>query len=154
MGVSGCGKTTYGAWTAAQLQVPFIDADAFHPPENLAKMAAGNALTDTDRAPWLATLQLQLTAAPQSGLVLACSALKAAYRRSLAAGSAVQFVYLQVSADQARQRLMARESHFMPASLIDSQFAALEPPADAWVINVDQTEDQVKAELGRWFGLR
>lgn len=134
MGVSGAGKSTIGEALAACLGAPFLDADEFHPPENVAKMAAGVPLTDKDRAPWLERLNRELRQRPDA--VLACSALKAAYRRVLAEGLRdCRFVHLRGSSELIRTRLAERSHRYMPASLLESQFAALEPPTDA--IDVD-----------------
>lgn len=131
MGVSGSGKTTVGEMLAERLAVPFEDADALHPEANVEKMAAGIALTDSDRAPWLAVVGSHLAAARDTGLVIACSALKRSYRRAiLAAEPRARFVYLAGSLELVRGRLVHRFGHFMPASLLDSQFAALEPLGD------------------------
>jgi gluconokinase len=141
MGVSGSGKSTLGALLADRLGVPFLDADEYHPPENVAKMAAGMPLTDADRQPWLARLNAEMR--KKDSAVLACSALKDAYRRALSQGlSDCRFVYLRGSIESIRSRLQARQHRYMPASLLESQFATLEPPADA--IDVDiaaSTED-------------
>lgn len=135
MGVSGCGKSTVGKMLAERLAVPFLDADEFHPPENVAKMAAGIPLSDEDRWPWLARLNAELHT-KYDGAVLACSALKESYRRALSQGLAdCRFVHLRGDIELIRARLQARQHRYMPASLLESQFAALEPPAQA--IDVD-----------------
>lgn len=131
MGVSGCGKTTVGQALAQRLGLPFVDADDHHPPANRLKMAAGRALTDADRQPWLDTLADLLAAS--TPLVLACSALREAYRQHLARPCPVtpQFVWLDVPESIVRQRLEQREidsQHFMPASQLRNQFDTLEPP--------------------------
>lgn len=134
IGVSGSGKTTVGRRLAAELGWEFLDADAFHPPENVAKMAAGQPLTDADRAPWLAALARVLAEAVGAGrgVVLACSALKRAYRDVLrSAGPGVAFLYLRCEPDLVRERVAARPGHFFPAALVDTQFAALEEPDPA-----------------------
>ena len=129
MGVSGSGKTTVGIALAAALGVPFRDADDLHPAANVAKMAAGIALTDDDRMPWLALVGAELAVAPD-GLVIACSALKKTYRRAiLAAAPSVRFVFLDGSRELLESRVQLRVGHFMPASLLDSQLATLEPLA-------------------------
>ena len=129
MGVSGSGKTTVGVALAAALGVPFRDADDLHPAANVAKMAAGIALTDDDRMPWLALVGAELAVAPD-GLVIACSALKKAYRQAiLAAAPSVRFVFLDGSRALLESRVQFRRGHFMPASLLDSQLATLEPLA-------------------------
>jgi gluconokinase len=137
MGVSGSGKSTVGPLLAARLGVPFFDADEFHPPANVAKMASGTPLTDADRQPWLELLNRKLREAPDA--VLACSALKAQYRRTLAKDLAgCRFVHLKGSLELIRSRLADRKHRYMPGSLLESQFAALEPPADAIDVNVAQ----------------
>ena len=126
MGVSGCGKSSIGAAVARALGARFIDGDDLHPPENIAKMAAGIPLEDADRAPWLARVGEVLTA-PQT--VVACSALKRRYRDQIRAQAAdVVFLHLYGSRDVLMRRMAARPGHFMPVSLLDSQLAALEPP--------------------------
>ena len=131
MGVSGSGKTTVGAALAQRLRVPFADGDDFHPPANVARMAAGIPLTDADREPWLAALTAwmdQQTAAGQSA-VLACSALRRAYRARLLDGRpAARMVFLLISRAEGETRLAARAGHFFPAALLDSQLETLEPP--------------------------
>ncbi|HEU5059100.1 MAG TPA: gluconokinase [Kofleriaceae bacterium] len=131
MGVAGSGKTTVGALLAERLGLPFADADSFHPPANLAKMAAGQPLTDEDRAPWLAAIGAWLDerAAAGTGGVATCSALKRAYRDRLRAGRPrVQLVYLSGSRELLAARLAGRTGHFFPPSLLASQLADLEEP--------------------------
>lgn len=129
MGVSGCGKSTIGARLAEALALPFADADAFHPPANVAKMSAGIALTDADRAPWLDALGGWL-AAQAGGGVIACSALKRAYRDRLrACVPGLRILHLSGAPAMIVARQGAREGHFMPPSLMASQFATLEAPA-------------------------
>ncbi|WP_392544941.1 gluconokinase [Oryzobacter telluris] len=128
MGVSGSGKTTVGAALAQRLRVPFADADDFHPPENIAKMSAGVPLTDDDREPWLRTIAAWLHEHRAVGGVVSCSALKRSYR-DLLRGQATQtvFIHLHGDRDVLAERVAGRPGHFMPAALIDSQFATLEP---------------------------
>ncbi|WP_206020393.1 gluconokinase [Rhodovarius crocodyli] len=129
MGVSGSGKSTLGPMLAEALAVPFADADAFHPPANIEKMSRGEALTDADRTPWLMALGAWLAAQPQGG-VIGCSALKRAYRDLLrAAVPGLRLIFLSGSPELIAARQAARPGHFMPASLMASQFATLEPPA-------------------------
>ncbi|KNZ34550.1 MAG: hypothetical protein AD742_00515 [Methylibium sp. NZG] len=131
MGVCGCGKSTVGQQLAAARGVEFAEGDAFHPPENVARMAAGTPLTDADRAGWLATLADRLAAAQAQGkgLVLSCSALKRSYRDVLRRGApGLQFVHLTGSRALLAERMNHRPGHYMPASLLDSQLAILEPP--------------------------
>jgi gluconokinase len=128
MGVSGSGKTTLGPLLAEGLGVRFADADDFHPPDNVAKMARGEALTDADRAPWLDAIGAWLAAQP--GGVAGCSALKRAYRDRLrAVVPGLRLVFLHGDAGLIAARQAVRPGHFMPASLMASQFATLEPPA-------------------------
>lgn len=140
MGVSGSGKSTVGQALAQAQQCPFFDGDDFHPPENIAKMAAGLPLTDADRQPWLARLHQiidqQLVIGQNS--VVAVSALKAAYRQTLGhPHSDILLVFLQGSFDQILVR-MAQRDHFMPPTLLQSQFDALEEPTDGLTISIDQ----------------
>lgn len=154
MGVSGAGKTTLGQALAARHGFAFHDADDFHPPANVEKMRAGIPLTDADRGPWLDRLA-GLLAAADAPLVLACSALKQRYRAVLAAAApGALFVHLTASPELVRQRVAARPGHYMPASLIESQFAALELPGpDANVLtlssalSVDELCAKVMARL-------
>lgn len=134
MGVSGCGKSTVGALLAHKLGVEFLDADEFHPAQNVAKMAAGVPLTDEDRRPWLERLNAELR--KREDVVLACSALRQTYRDVLAEGADCRFVHLRGSIELIRSRLAERRHRYMPASLLESQFAALEPPDGAIVVDV------------------
>jgi gluconokinase len=141
MGVSGCGKTSIAAILAGRLGWPFEEGDALHPPANVDKMKAGHPLTDEDRAPWLAKVADwvdERLAAGQNGL-MTCSALKRSYREAIGRRrSGVMFVYLAGSRETIAARLAARLGHFMPPSLLASQFADLEEPAaDEPAIRVD-----------------
>jgi carbohydrate kinase (thermoresistant glucokinase family) len=127
MGPSGSGKSTIGAALAVALDVPFSDADDLHPASNLAKMAAGQPLNDEDRGPWLRLVGMALAAASDTGLVMACSALRRRYRDAIAQlAPGTVFVELYGSRDLLAERMGAREGHFMPFALLDSQLAALE----------------------------
>lgn len=130
MGVSGCGKSTFAKALAARLSARFIEGDDWHSPDNKAKMAAGNPLTDADRAPWLAALAQEVAAhrSTRRPLVLACSALKRAYRAILGHSPDILYVHLICDPAALAQRLAQRQGHFMPATLLDSQIQALEPP--------------------------
>ena len=129
MGVSGSGKSTVGAMLAERLGLPFADADAFHPADNVAKMSAGIPLTDADRWPWLDALGAWL-AAEEKGGVVACSALKRSYRDRLRGWvPGLALVHLAGAPELIAARQGAREGHFMPPSLMASQFATLEPPS-------------------------
>lgn len=140
MGVSGCGKSTVGAALARALGWPFLDADDYHPPANVAKMAAGEPLTDDDRWPWLDRLADEMRAILGRGghAVLACSALKEAYRARLARAGDVRVVYLAGDEPTIAARLAARQHRYMPPALLPSQFAALEAPADALTVDIRQ----------------
>ncbi|ALE07896.1 hypothetical protein AL755_15975 [Arthrobacter sp. ERGS1:01] len=127
MGVSGCGKTTIGALVANDLGLPFTDGDSLHPMDNIAKMAAGTPLDDDDRAPWLQTVGREL-AGSANGLVVACSALKRSYRDAIREQAPeTVFLHLDGSREVLGSRLEGRSGHFMPATLLDSQLATLEP---------------------------
>ena len=137
MGVSGSGKTTIGKLLAERLGCPFLDADEFHLPENVAKMASGTPLTDEDRQPWLEALNGMLL--QRQNAVLACSALKESYRNVLSKGLAdYRLVHLRGSVELIRARLAERRHRYMPASLLESQFATLEPPARAIGVDIGQ----------------
>jgi gluconokinase len=141
MGVSGCGKTTVAAILAGRLGWPFEEGDALHPQSNVEKMKAGHPLSDADRAPWLRKVAEWVGERLDSGEngVITCSALKRSYREVIGAGrSGVVFVYLGGSRETIASRLTARHGHFMPSSLLDSQFADLEEPSsDETAIRVD-----------------
>lgn len=147
MGVSGCGKTTVGKALAAGLCVPFYDADNYHAQENLAKMATGKPLTDSDRAGWLTLLAAMIETETKAGHdgVLACSALKQSYRDVLVSRSArnVRFVYLKGSYDLILERMKKRGGHFMKPEMLKSQFDTLEEPADAITLDVDNSVDEI-----------
>lgn len=156
MGVSGSGKTTVGRALAERLDCAFYDGDAFHPPENVAKMAAGEPLQDVDRRPWLARLNELISGLSRQSkcAVLACSALKRDYRRQLARGvPEVTFVFLQGSFETIEARMRAREDHFMGAQMLQSQFEALEPPrkGEAITVNVDRSVQQIVERIVRSF---
>lgn len=140
MGVAGVGKTTVGRLVAAELGLPFHDADELHSEASRAKMAAGTPLAEEDRAPWLRALAERMAAWEQEGgAVLACSALRARHRQRLAAAAPgrVCFVFLDAPADLIRTRLAARVGHYIPASLLDSQLETLERPGADEAMRVD-----------------
>ena len=147
MGVSGCGKSTVGALLAQKLGVEFLDGDEFHPPQNVAKMAAGVPLDDADRRPWLERLNAELRA--RADVVLACSALKQSYRDILAQGADCRFVHLRGSIELIRSRLQERKHRYMPASLLESQFAALEAPARAIDVDIGMQPADCVAAIAR-----
>lgn len=153
MGVSGCGKTTVAAGVAQAEGWELLEGDSFHPPENVAKMASGTPLTDEDRWPWLRALAAridELRAAGQSA-VLACSALKRAYRDILIGDRPdVVLVYLRGSHDLIYTRMKARQHHYMPVALLDSQFATLEEPGpdeNPVVVDAGETPDEEVADV-------
>ncbi len=151
MGVSGCGKSSIGAAFAAQIGARFVDGDDLHPDSNIAKMAAGKPLDDADRAPWLAEVG-RIFANNALPLVVGCSALKRSYRDIIRdhAGGPVAFLHLQGSKALIADRMVARQDHFMPPALLDSQFATLElpdPDEHAVNVNIDQTPDAIVTEL-------
>jgi carbohydrate kinase (thermoresistant glucokinase family) len=150
MGVSGSGKTTIGKRLAARLGCEFIEGDDFHPPANVAKMASGTPLDDQDRLPWLLVLNQELQR--RKSAVLACSALKQAYRNLLLQGvSGSCLVFLKGSKELLEERLQSRKHRYMPASLLESQFAALEPPRHAIEVDVreelEECVDSIAARL-------
>ena len=150
MGVAGAGKTTVGRLLARELGGDFLDADDYHPAANVAKMRSGQALTDDDRRPWLTRLNevLREHAARSAGVVLACSALKASYRDQLLAGlPEARLVYLRGTKALIAGRLEARRAHFMNPALLDSQFAALEEPADAIVADIGPAPEAIAAAV-------
>jgi gluconokinase len=153
MGVAGCGKSSLGQHCAEALGLPLLEGDDFHSESNVTKMRSGTPLSDEDRAAWLDTLAAQLQAHPQ-GVVLTCSALKQRYRERLrAAAPGLRFVFLDLTQDQARERVAARPAHLFPVSLVASQFAALEDPRlEPGVLRLDAAEplEQLTASVVRW----
>jgi gluconokinase len=153
MGVAGSGKTTVGERLAERLDWDFIEGDRLHPPENVAKMQSGHPLTDADRAPWLAAIAQAIDAwqARNARGVITCSALKRDYRRRIIGDRAgVRLVYLDGSRRLIARRLAARRGHFMPPSLLDSQFAALEPPdchENPITVTIDQPVDRIVEQI-------
>ena len=145
MGVSGCGKSTIGKALAKKLNIPFEDADDFHPPSNVEKMAGGAALTDIDRQPWLENLADLLAKHQDQGLALACSALKASYRELLNTKLTipVTIVYLSGSFELIAERMKHRKDHFMPPALLQSQFRTLEEPEHAITVSIDQSIEDI-----------
>lgn len=156
MGVAGSGKSTIGTLLAPLIGARYLDGDTLHPAANIAKMSRGEPLTDADRWPWLDRVGAALSA-PEGRLILGCSALKRAYRARIAAaaGAPVTFVYLAGSRALIAARMAERRGHFMPSSLIESQFAALEPPGpdeDARTVGIDQPPEAVAAEIAAALG--
>lgn len=149
MGVSGCGKTTVGKKLAKALDIPYYEGDAFHPQENVEKMASGIPLTDEDRAGWLGKLSDLIRARLQAGEsgILSCSALKEKYREKLWVDQGqVRFIYLQGTYHLILRRLEDRKGHYMPRDLLKSQFDALEEPENVLTIDIDQPPDAIVNE--------
>src|SRR2546423_2137715 len=153
MGVAGSGKSLIGSALAHALDLEFVEGDEFHSPQSIDKMSAGIALTDADRADWLRALAFRLRVHHDAGtgLVVACSALKRSYRDVLRGGASdVRFVFLTGPRELIAQRLSDRGRHFMPASLLDSQFATLEDPSpdeNAWVVDIAKTPAEIVTDL-------
>ena len=149
MGTAGVGKSRIGDALASSLQLPFVEGDAFHSPDNVAQMHAGLPLTDDNRQGWLQALAMELRDARdrEHGVVLTCSALKRRYRDVLRSGDdSLQFIFLRGDTALLRERLNARAGHYMPASLLDSQIATLEIPSpdeNAWIYDVQQAPDAI-----------
>ena len=148
MGVSGSGKSTIAAEVAKHLGWPMIEGDDLHPPANIAKMSQGIPLNDDDRKPWLEAIAARIDSWRQSGTrgIVTCSSLKHAYRDILRSGHAdVRFVYLEGSYELLLDRMQHRQRHFMPASLLKSQFDTLEPPGpeEAIAVSINQPEEAI-----------
>lgn len=160
MGVSGCGKSTVGQALGEALGWEFRDGDAFHPPANVAKMKSGAPLTDEDRWPWLDAIARYIdeTRAQSGHAIIACSALKRVYRDRLkGARPDVTFVHLAGSKELIEARMAARQNHFMPLGLLDSQFATLEAPSDdegAMIVSVAGAPDEIVHDVLKRMGLR
>lgn len=156
MGVSGVGKTTVGRRLAVDLGWPFYDGDDLHPPANVEKMRRGMPLTDADRVPWLDRLRALIERHLRTGesAVLACSALKAAYRERLKQGEAgVRFVYLKADRALIHARMEARSDHYMPADLLESQFEALEEPTNGLTVDAAASPETIVAWIRNGLGL-
>jgi gluconokinase len=153
VGVAGAGKTTVGERLAEQLDWEFLEGDRLHPPENVAKMRSGHPLTDTDRAPWLDAIAQAIDDLRARGTrgIVTCSALKRDYRRRIIGERpAIRLVFLDGPRELIAKRLAARLVHFMPASLLDSQFGALEPPGpdeSPITVAIDQPVDRIVDQI-------
>ncbi len=155
MGVTGSGKTTIGNLLARRLGWEFADADDFHSPANKEKMHKGIPLTDADRLPWLAAMHDQIAkwVALKQNVALACSALKQSYRQLLWNGPEVRFVYLKGSYELIAERLRARKGHFADGHILAGQFADLEEPSDAVVVDIGVSPEEIVDEISRRLGL-
>lgn len=148
--MEGWGKTTIGKRVAVELEWRFLEGDDFHPPENIAKLKSGVPLTDADRYPWYAMIGKRLEEFDRANesVALAVSALRLAHRELLKQSVRnCRYIHLVAGKDLIQERLLRREQHFMPASLLDSQFDALQLPKDAWEIRVDRTPNDIVAEI-------
>ena len=148
-GVSGTGKTTIGSGLANHFNLPFFDADHFHPEENIAKMSQGIPLNDQDRLPWLEALAKQLRESEKTGgAVLACSALKESYRQILKVNPSVQWIHLEGNRDLIWERMLARKNHYMKAGMLDSQIATWEEPDYGFKLSIsDSPEEMIETAL-------
>jgi gluconokinase len=155
MGVVGAGKTTVGRLLATQSGWEFADADDFHPAANVEKIRHGIALSDDDRRPWLERLRVAIAdwIADKRNVVLACSALKRSYRQELQVGPEVRFVYLKGGADLIAQRLHSRQGHFANEQILASQFADLEEPEDAVIVEIGSPPQEIVDEIRDKLGL-
>ncbi|CAL2091682.1 6-phosphogluconate dehydrogenase [Tenacibaculum sp. 190524A05c] len=151
MGVSGCGKSTIGNSLSQRMEIPFIDADDFHPEANIEKMSRGEALTDKDRLPWLQALNAELkTKGESDGAILACSALKEEYRKILSDNiTTIQWVFLEGSFDLIKKRIEARSNHFMDVTLLQSQFDTLEIPNYGIKVSCKKSPEDITNEIIR-----
>ena len=150
MGVSGSGKTTVGRLLAQRLDCAFYEGDEFHPAANIEKMSKGIALTDNDRLPWLADIKKTIDDCSQRGLdaVIACSALRKKYRCLLSENVAdVQFVYLKGDYSTIRERMSARDDHYMKPAMLESQFENLEEPDNAIVVDINHSPKTIASQI-------
>ncbi|MBT8298930.1 MAG: gluconokinase [Maribacter sp.] len=149
MGVSGCGKSTIAKLLATRLKVPYFDGDDFHPKANVQKMVKGLPLNDLDRKGWLRTLNKVAREHKKKGAVIACSALKEAYRSQLKRTLEEQmvFVYLKGTFEEIHARLQGRKDHYMPIELLKSQFETLEPPSDAIEVSIHHSPDGIVTRI-------
>ena len=156
MGVVGAGKTTVGSLLARELGWEFVDADSFHSPANVEKIRLGIPLDDADRAPWLKAIRQAMDQwiAKKQDVVLACSALKKAYREELDGGADLEVVYLKGTYDVIRRRLGLRQGHFATEKLLASQFVILEEPKEGIAVDVDQNPAEIVEDIRCRLGLK
>ena len=154
MGVAGSGKTTIGTLLAQALHCSFVEGDALHPAANIQKMSRGIPLSDADREPWLAAIHARIMAAEQRGecLVVACSALKQQYRDFLDRGTHIAWVYLKGNEELIAARIAHRHEHYMKAGMLPSQFADLEEPSDALVVDISRPPEVILDDLLQQLG--
>ncbi len=145
MGVSGTGKSTIGKLLSERLQIPFFDGDDFHPEANIRKMRAGKPLNDDDRQGWLSKLNQLVQQHKTTGAVIACSALKESYRKTLKTNmeDKLDFVYLEGTFELIKSRMENRKDHFMPLDLLQSQFDTLEPPSNGIAVDISLQPKQI-----------
>ena len=155
MGTTGAGKTTMGTMLAAQLNWQFADADGFHPPANIEKMSHGIPLNDADRAPWLAAMRKAILEwiAVGKNVILACSALKRAYREELRPSLEVKIVYLKGNYALFAERIRQRHGHFAGEGILAGQFADLEEPDDAITIDAAKSPEEIVAGIRKQLGI-
>jgi len=153
MGICGTGKSTVGKLLSEKLEIPFIEADDFHPASNVEKMQSGIPLNDVDRQPWLEAMSRELKQKEENGFVLACSALKEKYRTVLFFSLSKNPIIIQLYGDKAliQKRMTARSDHFMPSDLINSQLADLEPSKEAIHFNISNQPTFIVEEIMRIF---
>ena len=154
MGVAGCGKTTIGSLVSKQTRSYFIEGDDFHSKENIKKMSSGIPLNDSDRMGWLKSIKDEISRQlKKNNVIIACSALKQIYRKNLQLDNSI-LVYLKISKKDAQNRLSERKDHFMPSSLVESQFKILEEPSSALIYNATNNIDDIVNDICKKINLR
>ena len=154
MGVAGCGKTTIGSLVSKQTRSYFIEGDDFHSKENIKKMSSGIPLNDSDRMGWLKSIKDETSKRlKKNNVIIACSALKQIYRKNLQLDNSI-LVYLKISKKDAQNRLSERKDHFMPSSLVESQFKILEEPSSALIYNATNNIDDIVNDICKKINLK